>query len=84
MELSKVEKRYKLNPEPPDPPLDSEPVVESLLPIPREHPDVLLQASDFMPKVGFLKTIGLDVLPPSKRDGNFIDHNILRTRHIFM
>lgn len=68
MELCKVEKRYKLNPEPPDPPLDSEPVVESFLPIPREHPDVLLQTPDFVPKVGFLKTIGLDVMPPSKRD----------------
>lgn len=70
IELCKVEKRYNLNPEPPDSPLDSEPVVESLLPIPREHPDVLLQTPDFMPKVGFLKTIGLDLMPPSKRDGN--------------
>lgn len=48
----------------------NETAVESLLPIPKEHPDVLINSSDFMPKVGFLKTIGLDVMPPSKRDGN--------------
>ena len=65
-----MEKRYKLHPDPPEPPLESEQTVESVLPIPREHPDVLLNASDFTPKVGFLKTIGLDLMPPNKRDGN--------------
>ena len=70
IELFKVEKRYRLNPDPPEPPLRAEPVIESALPIPREHPDVLLHSTDFVPKVGFLKNIGLDIMPPSKRDGN--------------
>jgi hypothetical protein len=69
MELCKVEKRYKLNPDPPDLPLEGESVIESVLPIPREHPDVLLHTPDFEPKVGFLRTIGLDIMPPNKRDG---------------
>lgn len=64
-----MEKRYRLNPDPPDPPLEIEPIVESVLPIPKEHPDVLLHSTDFVPKVGFLKNIGLDIMPPSKRDG---------------
>lgn len=64
-----MEKRYRLNPDPPDVPLEPESVIESVLPIPREHPDVLLHAPDFEPKVGFLRTIGLDVMPPSRRDG---------------
>lgn len=68
MELYKVEKRYRLNPDPPEPPLEMEPPVESVLPIPKEHPDVLLHSTDFVPKVGFLKNIGLDIMPPSKRD----------------
>ncbi|KYQ47338.1 hypothetical protein ALC60_13673 [Trachymyrmex zeteki] len=68
IELCKVEKRYRLNPDPPELPLEVEPVIESVLPIPREHPDVLLHTSDFEPKVGFLRTIGLDIMPPSKRD----------------
>ncbi|XP_053980635.1 uncharacterized protein LOC128877388 [Hylaeus volcanicus] len=68
MELYKVEKRYRLNPDPPDVPSELEPVIESVLPIPREHPDVLLHAPDFEPKVGFLRTIGLDVMPPNRRD----------------
>lgn len=68
IELYKVEKRYRLNPDPLEPPLESEPTVESVLPIPQEHPDVLLHTPDFAPKVGFLKTIGLDVMPPNKRD----------------
>lgn len=68
--MCKVEKRFKLNPDPPElPPAKVEPVVESVLPIPREHPDVLLHTSDFEPKVGFLRTIGLDIMPPNKRDG---------------
>lgn len=71
MELCKVEKRYKLNPDPPDLPLEAEPAIESVLPIPREHPDVLLHTPDFEPKVGFLRTIGLDIMPPSKRDGKY-------------
>uniref|UniRef100_A0A0C9PVX0 GSE1_0 protein n=1 Tax=Fopius arisanus TaxID=64838 RepID=A0A0C9PVX0_9HYME len=69
LELCKLEKRYRLNPEPPEVPLDtSEPIIESVLPIPKDHPDVLLNSSDFMPKVGFLKTIGLDIMPPNRRD----------------
>ncbi|RLU24328.1 hypothetical protein DMN91_002416 [Ooceraea biroi] len=68
MELCKVEKRYRLNPDPPELPLEGEPVIESVLPIPREHPDVLLHTPDFEPKVGFLRTIGLDIMPPNKRD----------------
>ncbi|XP_034935974.1 uncharacterized protein px isoform X2 [Chelonus insularis] len=69
IELSKLEKRYRLNPEPPEVPLDNnESPVESILPIPKEHPDVLINCSDFMPKVGFLRSIGLDVMPPNKRD----------------
>lgn len=72
MELCKVEKRYKLNPDPPELPLEVEPAIESVLPIPREHPDVLLHTPDFEPKVGFLRTIGLDVMPPNKRDGKYI------------
>ncbi|XP_076389811.1 MAP7 domain-containing protein plexus isoform X1 [Megachile rotundata] len=68
MELCKVEKRYRLNPDPPDVPLETELAVESVLPIPRDHPDVLLHTPDFEPKVGFLRTIGLDVMPPSRRD----------------
>ncbi|KAL0125325.1 hypothetical protein PUN28_004453 [Cardiocondyla obscurior] len=68
IELCKVEKRYRLNPDPPELPLEIEPVIESILPIPREHPDVLLHTPDFEPKVGFLKTIGLDIMPPNKRD----------------
>ncbi|XP_076296792.1 MAP7 domain-containing protein plexus [Lasioglossum baleicum] len=68
MELCKVEKRYKLNPDPPDLPSEGEPFLESVLPIPRDHPDALLHSADFEPKVGFLKTIGLDVMPPSRRD----------------
>ncbi|XP_014612893.1 PREDICTED: uncharacterized protein LOC106791622 [Polistes canadensis] len=68
IELCKVEKRYKLNPDPPEPPLETEATIESVLPIPREHPDVLLQSPDFEPKVGFLRTIGLNVMPPHKRD----------------
>lgn len=68
IELCKVEKRYKLNPDPPELPLEVEPVIESVLPIPREHPDVLLHTPDFEPKVGFLRTIGLDIMPPNKRD----------------
>ncbi|XP_033226484.1 uncharacterized protein LOC117178991 isoform X2 [Belonocnema kinseyi] len=68
IELFKVEKRYRLNPDPPEPPLRAEPVIESALPIPKEHPDVLLHSKDFVPKVGFLKNIGLDIMPPSKRD----------------
>ncbi|XP_024871852.1 uncharacterized protein LOC112454592 isoform X1 [Temnothorax curvispinosus] len=68
IELCKVEKRYKLNPDPPELPLEIEPAVESILPIPREHPDVLLHTPDFAPKVGFLRTIGLDIMPPNKRD----------------
>jgi len=72
MELCKVEKRYKLNPDPPELPLEGEPAIESVLPIPREHPDVLLHTPDFEPKVGFLRTIGLDVMPPNKRDGKYI------------
>lgn len=68
IELCKVEKRYRLNPDPPELPLEVEPVIESVLPIPREHPDVLLHTPDFEPKVGFLRTIGLDVMPPNKRD----------------
>lgn len=64
-----MEKRYKLNPDPPDLPMEAEPVVESVLPIPREHPDVLLHTPDFEPKVGFLRTIGLDIMPPNRRDG---------------
>lgn len=68
MELCKVEKRYKLNPDPPDLPSEGEQFVESVLPIPRDHPDALLHTADFEPKVGFLKTIGLDLMPPSRRD----------------
>ncbi|KAG7213321.1 hypothetical protein KM043_002619 [Ampulex compressa] len=68
IELCKVEKRYKLNPDPPDLPVDTEVSTESVLPIPRDHPDVLLHTPDFDSKVGFLRTIGLDVMPPSKRD----------------
>lgn len=68
IELYKVEKRYRLNPDPPDLPLDLEQAIESVLPIPSEHPDVLLHTPDFEPKVGFLKTIGLDIMPPGKRD----------------
>lgn len=68
IELCKVEKRYRLNPDPPELPLEVEPVIESILPIPREHPDVLLHTPDFEPKVGFLRTIGLDIMPPNKRD----------------
>lgn len=64
-----MEKRYRLNHDPPELPLEVEPVIESILPIPREHPDVLLHTPDFEPKVGFLKTIGLDIMPPNKRDG---------------
>lgn len=77
-----MEKRYRLNPDPPELPLEAEPVIESILPIPREHPDVLLHTSDFEPKVGFLRTIGLDIMPPNKRDGKYIidqidTHNIV-------
>ncbi|CAL1677986.1 unnamed protein product [Lasius platythorax] len=68
IELCKVEKRYRLNPDPPELPLEVEPVIESVLPIPHEHPDVLLHTPDFEPKVGFLRTIGLDIMPPNKRD----------------
>ncbi|KAK0088030.1 hypothetical protein PV325_013435 [Microctonus aethiopoides] len=69
IELNKLEKRYRLNPEPPEMFHDTtDTIIESILPIPKEHPDVLLNSSDFMPKVGFLKTIGLDIMPPSKRD----------------
>lgn len=68
IELCKVEKRYRLNPDPPEVPLETEQTVESVLPIPREHPDVLLHTPDFEPKVGFLKTIGLDIMPPGRRD----------------
>ncbi|XP_076238992.1 MAP7 domain-containing protein plexus isoform X2 [Calliopsis andreniformis] len=68
IELCKVEKRYRLNPDPPEVPLEAEPVVESVLPIPRDHPDVLLHTPDFEPKVGFLRTIGLDIMPPNRRD----------------
>lgn len=66
-----MEKRYRLNPDPPELPLEVEPVIESILPIPREHPDVLLHTPDFEPKVGFLRTIGLDIMPPNKRDGEY-------------
>lgn len=73
IELCKVEKRFKLNPDPPElPPAKVEPAIESVLPIPREHPDVLLHTPDFEPKVGFLRTIGLDIMPPNKRDGKRI------------
>ncbi|XP_008545520.1 uncharacterized protein LOC103569795 [Microplitis demolitor] len=82
IELHKLEKRYRLNPEPPEVLVDTnETAVESLLPIPKEHPDVLINSSDFMPKVGFLKTIGLDVMPPSKRDeAEVIWQYVLRDR----
>ncbi|CAD6208400.1 GSCOCG00003408001-RA-CDS [Cotesia congregata] len=84
IELHKLEKRYRLNPEPPEIPVDTNETtckVESLLPIPKEHPDVLINSSDFMPKVGFLKTIGLDVMPPSKRDeAEVIWQYVLRDR----
>lgn len=66
-----MEKRYRLNPDPPEVPLETEQTVESVLPIPREHPDVLLHTPDFEPKVGFLKTIGLDIMPPGRRDGKY-------------
>lgn len=72
IELGKAEKRYKLNPAPPEPPLESEPAIESVLPIPRDHPDALMYSADFLPKVGFLKTIGLNVMPPSRRDGRVL------------
>lgn len=68
IELFKVERRYKLNPDPPEVPLDMDQSVESVLPIPQEHPDVLRYTPDFQPKVGFLKSIGLDLLPQKKRD----------------
>lgn len=68
IELSKVEKRYRINPDPPEVPLEVEPMIESVLPIPREHPDCLLHTPDFEPKVGFLRNIGLDIMPPKKRD----------------
>lgn len=73
--MCKVEKRYRLNPDPPEPPLETEAMIESVLPIPREHPDVLLQSPDFEPKVGFLRTIGLDVMPPHKRDGKEFNYS---------
>ncbi|KYN10191.1 Genetic suppressor element 1 [Trachymyrmex cornetzi] len=68
IELCKVEKRYRINPEPPEVPLEVEPMIESVLPIPSEHPDCLLHTPDFEPKVGFLRNIGLDIMPPKKRD----------------
>lgn len=71
IELCKVEKRYRLNPDPPEVPLETEQMIESVLPIPQEHPDVLLHTPDFEPKVGFLRTIGLDVMPPNRRDGKY-------------
>lgn len=70
MELCKVERRHKLNPDPPVIPLDVKSTVDSVLPIPNEHPDVLLYTPDFEPKVDFLRTIGLKIMPPEKRDGD--------------
>lgn len=70
MELCKVEKRYRLNPEPPKLPVESESPIESVLPIPQEHPDILLRTPDFVSKATFLRTIGLNVMSPDKRNGN--------------
>lgn len=64
-----MEKRYRLTQDPPELPLDLEQVVDSNLPIPREHPDVMLHTADYVPKTNFLRTIGLEIMPPHKREG---------------